>query len=246
MIEGPSGIRAISRDDVPRYEPTRRRLVWRTARWRMAFSAEDADSLRGPQFDAAWCDEAAKWKNGEAVFDMLQFGLRLGERPRLMVTSTPKPVPLIRRLIADDGFDVTHHADRRQRGEPRAPASWKRCTGSTAAPGSAGRNSSGELIEERDDALWSRAMLEAASARRPAELARIVVAVDPPASSRSSSDACGIVAAGLDAGRHGLRAGRRHACGAPAAGLGRPRGGALPRASRPTAWSPRSTRAATW
>ena len=97
MIEGPSGIRAIGcPDTLPRYEVSRRRLIWENGAEAYAFSAEDADSLRGPQFDVAWCDEIAAWPNGEAVWDMLQLALRLGEHPRVMATTTPRPVPLIK------------------------------------------------------------------------------------------------------------------------------------------------------
>ncbi len=101
MIEGPAGIRTLARGDRPRFEATRRRLVWANGAVAHMFSSEDPESLRGPQFSAAWCDEAGKWKNAEATFDMLQFGLRLGETPRQIVTTTPKPTTLIRRLIGD-------------------------------------------------------------------------------------------------------------------------------------------------
>jgi phage terminase large subunit-like protein len=102
MVEGPSGIIANARgDERPRYEPSRRRLVWNSGMVAHAFSSEDPDSLRGPQFEAAWCDELAKWKNVEATFDMLQFGLRLGERPIQLITTTPRPLPLLKRLMAD-------------------------------------------------------------------------------------------------------------------------------------------------
>ena len=91
MIEGPSGIRSLARGDRPRFEATRRRLVWSNGAVAQMFSSEDPESLRGPQFDAAWCDEAAKWKHAEAAFDMLQFGLRLGRLPRQLITTTPRP-----------------------------------------------------------------------------------------------------------------------------------------------------------
>ena len=101
MIDGPSGIVTISREDRPRYEATRRRLLWTNGAVAQIFSSEDPESLRGPQFDAAWCDELAKWKNAEACFDMLQFGLRLGERPMQLITTTPRPTKLVKRLVAD-------------------------------------------------------------------------------------------------------------------------------------------------
>ena len=196
MVDGPSGIATVSRWSRPRYEPTRRRLLWDSGAVAQAFSSEDPESLRGPQFEATWCDELAKWKNADACFDMLQFGLRLGEEPRQLVTTTPRPMPLFRRLLADPGFAVT-----RMRTEENAAnlsdgfiaAVRARYAGTRLAR----QELDGELIEDRADALWSRTMLEAAGGDHGA-LRRIVVAVDPPATSRRTSDACGIVVAALD------------------------------------------------
>lgn len=199
MIEGPSGIRAIAGRDRPRFEPSRRRLVWdRSGAVAQMFSAEDPDSLRGPQFAAAWCDELAKWKHMDETFDMLQFGLRLGRLPLQLVTTTPRPVGLVRRLMADPAFELTRmttHDNAANLAAGFLAAIEARYAGTTL-----GRQELyGELIEDRPDAMWARAKVETALAsdlvRRP--LSRIVVAVDPPAGSRRSSDACGIVAAGL-------------------------------------------------
>jgi phage terminase large subunit-like protein len=111
MIEGASGLLRVSpRAERPVWSPSRRRLEWRNGALAQAFSAEDPESLRGPQFDAAWCDELGKWRFAEAAFDMLQFGLRLGPRPRQLVTTTPRPTALIRRLIADPRTAVTRAA----------------------------------------------------------------------------------------------------------------------------------------
>jgi phage terminase large subunit-like protein len=197
MVEGPSGILAIARENRPRFEPSRRRLVWPGGAVAQIFSSEDPDSLRGPQFDAAWCDELAKWKNAEATFDMLQFGLRLGNPPRLLVTTTPKPVPLVKRLMADAAVIKTHM--RTQDNAANLASDFLRRVRGRYGGFRLGRQElDGELIEDRDDALWSREALEAAVGEAVGELRRIVVAVDPPASSRKTSDACGIVAAGLD------------------------------------------------
>ncbi|MCT8999622.1 terminase family protein [Chelativorans intermedius] len=199
MIEGPSGLLTVSRGIRPRFEPSRRRLVWDNGAVAQVFSAEDPDSLRGPQFEAAWCDELAKWKNGEACFDMLQFGLRLGARPVQLLTTTPKPVALIRRLMASTEVTVT-----RMRTEENAnnlAAGFLRAVEQAYAGTRLGRQElDGELIEDREDALWTRAGLEAATARwgEAGPLSRIVVAVDPPATGRRSSNACGIVVAGRD------------------------------------------------
>lgn len=100
MVEGVSGLMSVHpRHERPRWEPTRRRLEWPNGAIAQGFSADDPESLRGPQFGAAWCDELAKWRYADAAFDMLQFGLRLGARPRQMVTTTPRPTALIRRLL---------------------------------------------------------------------------------------------------------------------------------------------------
>ncbi|MDQ6436877.1 terminase family protein [Mesorhizobium sp. LHD-90] len=196
MIEGPSGIRATARDNVARYEPSRRRLVWQNGAVAHVFSSEDPESLRGPQFEAAWCDELAKWKNAQATFDMLQFGLRLGILPRQIITTTPRPTKLMKRLIADPKVIVTRLATvgNAKNLAPGFIAAVKERYGETRF----GRQElDGELIEDREDALWSREQVEAAYKADVPEVGRIVVAVDPPASAGRSSDACGIVAAGL-------------------------------------------------
>ena len=197
MIEGPSGIRTIARGEPPRFEASRRRLVWdASGAVAYAFSAEDPESLRGPQFEAAWCDELAKWKHMEATFDMLQFGLRLGERPLQLITTTPRPAPLVRRLMADPRFWQTRMTTRDN--AENLAAGFIAAVEARYAGTRLGRQElEGELIADREDALWSRRMVEAAFAPEfSGEPQRVVVAVDPPAGSRRTSDACGIVVAG--------------------------------------------------
>ncbi len=197
MVDGPSGLRSIARGDRPRYEPTRRRLLWTNGAVAQAFSSEDTESLRGPQFEAAWCDELAKWKNAEATFDMLQFGMRLGARPMQMITTTPRPTRLLRKLMADPSVKPTRLATRDN--AANLASGFIAALSERYAGTRLGRQElEGELIEDREDALWSRSALEAAISGVPDGMGRIVVAVDPPASSRRHSDACGIVAAGLD------------------------------------------------
>jgi len=197
MVDGPSGIATISRWSRPRYEPTRRRLLWDSGAVAQAFSSEDPESLRGPQFEAAWCDELAKWKNAQDCFDMLQFGLRLGEEPRQLVTTTPRPMPLFRRLVSDPHFTVTRMRTE-DNAENLADGFIEAVRARYAETRLARQELDGELIEDRPDALWNRAMLERTAGSHDA-LTRIVVAVDPPATARRTSDACGIVVAGLDA-----------------------------------------------
>jgi len=199
MIEGVSGLLAVHpRGERPVWTPSRRRLEWPSGAVAQAFSADDPDSLRGPQFSAAWCDELAKWRHADAAFDMLQFALRLGPRPRQVITTTPRPIALIRRLLADPATAVTRAATR-DNAFNLAPAFLDAVTSRYAGTRLGRQELDGELIEERAGALWSRAGLDAcrvAAAATPA-LARIVVAVDPPASARRGADACGIVAAGV-------------------------------------------------
>ncbi len=202
MIEGPSGIRALSPDgSAPVFEASRRRLVWDNGAVAQMFSSEDPDSLRGPQFDAAWCDELAKWKNQMAAFDMLQFGLRLGARPQQMFTTTPRPQKLLKQLLADPDVYVSCMATRDNAGNLAAP--FLKAVEARYGDTRLGRQElEGEMVEDREDALWKRDRIEALTGPVTGGLRRIVVAVDPPAGSGERSDACGIVAVGrLDDGK---------------------------------------------
>jgi phage terminase large subunit-like protein len=198
MVEGVSGLLAIHPPrERPAWSPARRRLEWPSGAVAQLFSAEDPESLRGPQFDAAWADEVAKWRHADATFDMLQFGLRLGPAPRQVVTTTPRPVPLVRRLIADRRTVVTR-ARTADNAANLAPTFLSAIVDRYAGTRLGRQELDGELVEDRPDALWTRAELEAVRLTGRPALSRIVVAVDPPASARRRSDACGIVAAGLD------------------------------------------------
>jgi phage terminase large subunit-like protein len=197
MIEGVSGLLAIHpASQRPSWSPTRKRLEWPNGAVAYAFSADDPESLRGPQFAVAWADELAKWRYGEAAFDMLQFGLRLGPRPRQIITTTPRPTALIKRLLDDPATLVTR-APTRANALHLSPVFLKAVVGRYHGTRLGRQELDGELIEDRADALWVRAQIEAQRVRFAPPLVRIIVAVDPPASSRRTADACGIVAAGL-------------------------------------------------
>jgi phage terminase large subunit-like protein len=159
------------------------------------FSAENHEGLRGPQFSAAWCDELAKWRHADATFDMLQFGLRLGERPRQVITTTPRPTALIKKLIADPRTAVTHGGTVRN-AYNLAPDFVATVLGRYHGTRLGRQEIEGEIIEERSDALWTRARLESCRVEAAPALPRIVVALDPPGSARPGADACGLVAAG--------------------------------------------------
>ena len=197
MIEGVSGLLAVHRrDERPTWLPSRKRLEWSNGAVAYAFSAEDPESLRGPQFGCAWSDEMAKWRYAEATFDMLQFGLRLGSQPRQVITTTPRPTALIKRLMLEPTSVVTRAATEAN-AYHLAPTFLKGVLARYQDTRLGRQELDGEIIEDRPDALWSRALIESCRVSEAPSLARIVVAVDPPASSGKRADACGIVAAGI-------------------------------------------------
>lgn len=202
MVDGVSGLRQIAPpQDTPRYEATRKRLLWSNGAVAKLYSAEDPDSLRGPQFDAAWCDEIAKWRYGEDTFDQLALGLRLGVAPRCVVTTTPRATPLVKRLVEDDVSIVsraTSHDNRRN----LAPGFLEGLERAYGGSRLYRQEVSGELIADRPDSLWRRDDIDRARISVPPPLKRILVAVDPPASSHGRSNACGIVACALTDDHH--------------------------------------------
>ncbi len=200
MVEGPAGILAThARHERPTWSPSLRKLEWPNGAVAQVFSAEDPDSLRGPQFEAAWADELAKWKHVEETWDMLQFGLRLGAHPRQLVTTTPRPIPLLKRFLADPSVAVSR-AKTSDNAANLAPVFLEAVVGRYAGTRLGRQELDGDIIEDRPDALWTRDMIEASRVDTAPPLMRIVVAVDPPASSSKRADACGIVAAGMDDG----------------------------------------------
>src|SRR5262249_31878006 len=184
------------RSERPQWNVTRRRLEWPNGAVALAFSAEDPEQLRGPQFDAAWCDEIAKWHHMDATFDMLQFGLRLGQRPRQLITTTPRPIPLIKRLLADPRTAVTR-APTQANTAHLSPAFLAEVLARYAGTRLGRQEIDGEIIEDRADALWTRAMIETVRVPAAPTLTRVVIGIDPPGSARPGADACGIVAAGI-------------------------------------------------
>jgi phage terminase large subunit-like protein len=196
MINGPSGLRNIGKEaERPVYESSRRRLVWPNGAEGFAFSAEDPDSLRGPQFFAAWGDEFAAWSHPQATLDTLLMGLRLGDKPRLALTTTPRPIPAVKSLVKRPGVVVTHAGTI----ENRANLAVTFLPAMQAAYGGSllGRQElDGLLIDDPQGALWTRKDIENACCPGPVDPQRIVVAVDPPATGHDRSDECGIVVAG--------------------------------------------------
>lgn len=197
MVEGVSGLLSVhDAHERPRFEPSKAQLVWPSGAIAQMFSAEDPDGLRGPQFDAAWCDEVAKWRHPQKTWDMLQFALRLGSAPQLVATTTPRPIPLIKKLLADPGTVVTRAATA-DNAENLAPTFVEEMTRRYAGSALGRQELLGELVDDTSGALWRRDWIDAHRVAAAPELSAVVVAVDPPVTATADSDACGIVVAGL-------------------------------------------------
>jgi phage terminase large subunit-like protein len=202
MVEGESGILRIARlGEAPRWIRTRGLLLFPSGARGFAYTAERPAKLRGPQHHFAWADELAKWPHADATWDNLMMGLRLGESPRTIVTTTPKPVPLLKRVLA---LPRCVHTQGRTDQNPHLPADFRQAVTEMYGGTRLGRQElEGILFEDVPGALWTREMLDAHRAEQippvPSEVegrfTRIVIGVDPPAG--ADGDACGIVACGL-------------------------------------------------
>ena len=196
MIFGDSGIMACSPPDRrPDWHASKRQLIWPNGAMAQAFSAHEPESLRGPQFDAAWVDELAKWKKAQDSWDMLQFGLRLGETPRQCVTTTPRNVPVLKGIMENPSTVVTHAPTEVNRAY-LAGSFLEEIRARYAGTRLGRQELDGVLLQDAEGALWSQAMIEAARCEETPEFDRVVVA-DPPVTGHAGSDECGIVVAGV-------------------------------------------------
>jgi len=196
MVEGPSGLLAIAPPrERPNWIASKRRVEWPSGAVALAFSSEDPEALRGHQAHAAWGDEFAKWRHMEETWDMLQFGLRLGEMPRQVITTTPRPVPALKRLMLDPATCVSRAATRANAAN-LAPGFLSAIVRRYEGTRLGRQELDAELLEDNPRALWQRPMIDKARMASPPQLRRIVVAVDPPATSSQHADECGIVVAG--------------------------------------------------
>jgi len=196
MVFGDSGLIAVCPPDRrPKWIAGRKMLEWPNGATAQIFSAHDPESLRGPQFDAAWADELAKWPKAREAWDMLQFGLRLGDHPRACVTTTPRRSDLLRELLDRKTTVTTHAATDVNRAN--LADSFLREVHARYDGTSLGRQElAGEMLADVDGALWTAEVLSGCSVDDVPPLDRIVVAVDPPGASHKTADACGIVVAG--------------------------------------------------
>lgn len=195
MVEGESGILAISPPwNRPTYEPSKRRLTWPSGAIATTYSADEPERLRGPQHDAAYCDELASWRYPEA-FDMLQFGLRLGKDPQCVVTTTPKPVKILRDLLAAPTTAITRGSTY-DNAANLAPAFLEAIKAKYEGTRLGRQELFAEMLDDVPGALWKRADLDRLRiAEALVEYTRVVVAIDPAVTSTDESDETGIVVA---------------------------------------------------
>jgi phage terminase large subunit-like protein len=187
----------------PVYEPSKRRLSWPNGAIATTFSAEEPERLRGPQHDAAVCDELGSWSRPE-TWDMLQFGLRLGRHPRCLVATTPRPTKLIRELLAREGGDVVvTRGSTYENRENLAAGFFDQIIRKYEGTRLGRQELNAELLEDTPGALWSHAIIDAMRQAAAPQLARIVVAIDPAVTSGEDADETGIIVVGKDHQGHG-------------------------------------------
>lgn len=196
MIEGESGIlNCGDPEETPEYEPSKRRLTWPNGSMASTYSAEKSRQLRGPQHHFAWCDELASWSSWEA-WTQLKMGLRLGDRPRCIITTTPRPLIQLRRLAEKPGTITTR--GRTKDNKTNLSASFIQAIYDEYGSTTLGRQElEGELLSEIPGALFTRKLIDAHRVSDAPNFDRVVVAVDPAVTSNEDSDESGIVVAGV-------------------------------------------------
>lgn len=203
VVGGESGILNVGpARDRPVWEPSKRLLTWPNGAIATTFSAEQPDALRGPQHDFAWCDELAAWQYADDAWSNLLFGLRLGARPQVLVTTTPRPTRIIRSLISQPTTAVTR-GKTRDNAANLAPTALSELERQYAGTRLGRQELEGEILDDSPGALWKRDQIDALRVRHAPEMIRIVVAIDPAATSSEGADETGIVVCGLGRDRQG-------------------------------------------
>jgi len=196
MVEGESGLLAVSPPwNRPLYEPSKHRLTWPNGAIATTYSADEPERLRGPQHDALWADELAAWRY-PAAWDMARFGLRLGEHPRAVVTTTPKPVRVLREVMAGKHTVISGGSTYDNRANLPA-AFFDQIIAKYQGTRLGRQEIDAELLDDVPGALWSRRMIEDNRVEATPALKRVVIGVDPAVTSGEGADLTGIVAAGL-------------------------------------------------
>jgi predicted phage terminase large subunit-like protein len=203
MVEGESGILATSHPRRrPKYEPSKRRLTWPNGAIATTYSADEPDTLRGPQHDGFWADEPAAWKYTD-TWDQLMFGLRLGANPRGVATTTPRPTKLIKMLVASSTTHVTRGNTYENR-KNLAPAFLEQIIRKYEGTRLGRQELNAEILDDVEGALWQRdSMIEAYRVTKHPPLIRIGVAIDPATTSEEGSAETGIIVGGIAENGHG-------------------------------------------
>jgi phage terminase large subunit-like protein len=199
MIEGESGLLRCSPPwDMPKYEPSKRKISWKNGSYALIFTADEPDRLRGFQSYAGWCDEIASWRYGQETWDMFMMGLRLGTHPRVIATTTPRPTKMIRDLMKDPHVLVTSGSTY-ENIKNLAPAFLNTILSKYEGTRLGRQELNAEILEEIEGALWSMRLIDQHRIQRVPDLIRLGVAIDPSVSSDKDSDECGIIIGGIDA-----------------------------------------------
>ena len=207
IAEGESGILAVCPPwNKPVYESSKRRITWPNGAVATLYDAREPDQLRGPQHDAILFDELAKYRYADAVFDNAMFGLRIGDNPRFVITTTPRPIPLIKQLVAMDGVVVTR--GKSDDNLSNLSPSYRRNVIERYRGTRLGRQElDAEILDDVPGALWARRTLDEARVPKAPPMSRIVVAVDPAASSGPDADEHGIIVTGIASDNDGFMRG---------------------------------------
>ena len=205
MVEGQSGVLGVHPKAFrPQYEPSKRRLTWPNGASATLFNATEPDQLRGPQHDLAWCDELAKWRYAQETWDMLQFGLRIGDHPQQLITTTPRPSVLLKKVMADPRTVVTRGSTFENSvnlAKPFLDNIKAKYEGTRL-----GRQElEAEVLDDVPGSLWTREILDKTRRKRTDKLPdmqRVVVAIDPAGKSQETAISegtaeTGIVVAGI-------------------------------------------------
>ncbi len=199
MIHGPSGLLSICPPwAMPEYESTNRKLTWPNGATAFIYSSYEPDQLRGQQFEAAWCDELASWKYPRDTWDTLAFTLRFGADPRVVITTTPKPLTLLRELVARPDIVVTRGTTYDNE-DNLAPSFYSHIRATYEGTKIGRQEIHADLIDQSEDALWDRQWIDDGRVESaPESLREVVVAIDPAVTSNPRSSETGIVVAGAD------------------------------------------------
>ncbi len=196
MIEGESGLLNVHTNyECPRFEPANGRLIWKNNTIAMMYGADHYEKLRGPQFDLAWIDELAKFRHPQKTWDQLMLGLRLGNNPRTIITTTPRPIPLIKTLIKDPATVLTRGStfdNQKNLAKTFVKQIIKQFEGTRLGA----QELYAEILTEQQGALWKRSVIQNHMPNNPNWL-RVVIAIDPATTHHEKSDETGIIVAAI-------------------------------------------------